>query len=49
MRQRMPELTQVFLDPSEVTSVDLDRTQQSPVCRSRLHPQAGAFIKLRSQ
>ena len=29
LRQRIPELTQVFLDPSEVTAGDLDRAQQS--------------------
>ena len=29
LRERIPELTQVFLDPSEVTTGDLDRTQQS--------------------
>src|ERR1700750_3045094 len=28
MRERMPELTQVFLDPSEVTTDDLHRTRQ---------------------
>jgi divalent metal cation (Fe/Co/Zn/Cd) transporter len=28
MRKRMPELTQVFLDPSEVTAGDLHRTRQ---------------------
>jgi cation diffusion facilitator family transporter len=28
MRQRMPELTQIFLDPSEVTTDDLHRTRQ---------------------
>jgi hypothetical protein len=29
MRRRMPELTQVFLDPSEVSTGDLHRTRQS--------------------
>ena len=29
LRERIPELTQVFLDPSEVTTGDLDRTLQS--------------------
>ena len=28
MRERMPELTQVFLDPSEVSTDDLHRTRQ---------------------
>jgi hypothetical protein len=28
MRKRMPELTQVFLDPSEVTTNDLHRTRK---------------------
>jgi hypothetical protein len=28
MRERMPELTQVFLDPSEVTTGDLHRMRQ---------------------
>lgn len=28
LRERMPELTQVFLDPSEVTTGELHRTRQ---------------------